>query len=370
MPESVPINRTRLLTARKRRGLTITELAEKMELDVRTISSYESGQKSPSPAALVRLARVLGFPLEFFEGNDIEAIDPAGVSFRSMSRMSARLRDTALGQGALAIEFLDWLERRFELPEPRLVDLRYDAEAPEGAADSLRRLWGIGELPIRNMVHLLEANGIRVFSLSIDAREMDAFSLWRGNTPIVMLNSFKSAEHSRFDSAHELAHLVLHRHLAPGSKIAEAQADAFASAFLMPRASVLANCPAFITVDQLIQLKAIWGVSVSALNYRLHKIGRTSDWQYKALCIEISKRGYRTCEPNEMPRESSIVLPKLLASLHKDDGLTRSAIAAALKLPPGELNDLLFGLTVSAIDGNRKGEPSPFGRKADLRLVK
>src|SRR3546814_6566541 len=48
-----------------------------------------------------------------------------------------------------------------------------------------------------------------------DTKNVDAFSCWRNGQPFVFLNTFKSAERSRFDAAHELAHLVLHRHGGP-----------------------------------------------------------------------------------------------------------------------------------------------------------
>src|SRR5438094_162699 len=82
-------------------------------------------------------------------------------------------------------------------------------------------------------------------ALAIDAKEVDAFSMWHGETPFVFLNTKKSCERSRFDAAHELGHLVLHRHGVPQGQQAEAEANAFASAFLMPRASVLAMAPRF-----------------------------------------------------------------------------------------------------------------------------
>ncbi len=89
----------------------------------------------------------------------------------------------------------------------------------------------------------------------------------------MFLNLQKTAEHGRFDAAHELGHLVLHRHGSPGGREAEREAHAFASAFLMPEASVIARAPRFATIDQLEKLKRIWGVSVAALNHRLHTIG-------------------------------------------------------------------------------------------------
>jgi Zn-dependent peptidase ImmA (M78 family) len=163
-----------------------------------------------------------------------------------------------------------WVESRFDLPAPDLLDLR--DEQPEVAALVLRQHWGLGERPIKNMVHLLEAKGIRVYSLAENSVEVDAFALWHSKTPFVFLNTLKSAEHGRFDAAHELGHLVLHRHSGPQIPDAEKQANAFASAFLTPRASVLARAPRMATLRNLIQLKKQWIVSVAALTYRLHAL--------------------------------------------------------------------------------------------------
>jgi Zn-dependent peptidase ImmA (M78 family) len=223
--------------------------------------------------------------------------------------------------------------------------------------EALRHHWGIGELPISNMIHLLEAKGVRIFSLAIDAHEVDAFSMWKAATPFVFLNNNKSSEHSRYDAAHELGHLVLHRHGGPRGREAEQEANAFASAFLMPRASVIAHAPRFPTVATLVKLKRIWTTSVAALNYRLHAVGMLSDWQYRVLCIQISRNGYRTKEPNEAPREISQVLPKIFSALHQD-GVSRPGVARALCIPQSELECLMFGLAMASIEGGRKGTSS------------
>jgi len=363
-------NPTLLTFARKRRGMTKTELAKRVNLDLRTISAYESGEKKATRSALIRIQNALEFPMEFFFGEEIEIPPSEGVSFRSLSRMTAQQRYMAECQGALAMKLTAWLERRFELPPNTIPDLKYLATTPEVGADSLRRIWGLGELPIRNMIHLLEANGVRVFSLSIEAKEVDAFSWWAGDVPVIMLNSFKSAEHSRFDAAHELGHLVLHRNIgASRSRDAEFQANAFASAFLMPEGSVRGYPLRFPTVEQLISLKRIWGVAASALNYRLHKLQLISDWHYRSLCIEIGRRGFRTREPEEQEREFSAILPQLLKSLYEEDGLTRSAIAKDLSISRSELDQLLFGLAITSIEGFRTGAPDS-GNRASLKLVR
>lgn len=360
-------NPTRLTLARKRRGLTMTRLAAGVGVDVRSISAYENGEFSPDEDKLQELARVLHFPVEFFFGDDLDELTPDSASFRALSKMTAAQRDTALGSGTIALLLNRWIEVRFELPVAQLPDLS-QSENPEAAAGALRQHWGLGELPIKNMVHLLEAKGVRVFSLAVDAAEVDAFSMWRESTPFVFLNTNKSSEHSRFDAAHELGHLVLHLHGAPQGQDAEREANAFASAFLMPRASVLANVRrALITVDHLIKLKKYWTVSVAALAYRLHSLGILSEWHYRTLFIEISSRGYRKKEPEEAQRETSQVFAKVFSSL-RNESVSKGDIAAELFVLNEEIEQLVFGLALTSLAGTGKLRRS-VSKRPQLRVV-
>jgi Zn-dependent peptidase ImmA (M78 family)/DNA-binding XRE family transcriptional regulator len=360
-------NSKRLTLARRRRGLTKTKLANLLGVEVRSITGYESDEYKPDRDRLMQLAEKLHFPVQFFFGDDLDEIAPDIVSFRSMSKMTAGQRDTALGAGAIALLLNQWIEARFELPCAALPDLSQEA-SPEAAADTLRRLWGLGELPVKNMIHLLESKGVRVFSLSIDTTQVDAFSMWHTETPFVFLNTKKSCEHSRFDAAHELGHLVLHRHAGARGQEVEREANAFASAFLMPRASVLANAPHMATVDQLVRIKVYWTVSVAALAYRLHDVELVSDWHYRNLCIEIAKRGYRKREPNEAPRETSQVLAKIFAAL-REEGVTKLDIAVALNVHADELDQLVFGLALTSLSSRTHVPINSPAKRPHLRLV-
>src|SRR5439155_26408451 len=95
----------------------------------------------------------------------------------------------------------------------------------------------------------------------------------------VFLNTGKSSERRRFDAAHELGHLVVHKHAAPGG---------------------------------------IAAVSVAAMAHRLHQLGIMSKWTYQTLYTEISRRGYRTKEPFSARMETSQVWQKVFAELRKD----------------------------------------------------
>lgn len=360
-------NPTRLTLVRERKGLSKSELAALIDVDLRSIVAYESGEFCPSPEALYRLEKELGFPALFFEGEDLDKPIPDVASFRSLSKLKPTRRDMALAQGAIALYLNQWLESKFELPKADLPDLSRE-RSPAEAASAIRQIWGLGELPIRNMVHLLEAKGIRVFSLAIDTRDVDAFSMWQENTPFVFLNNNKSSERSRYDAAHELGHLLLHHHGSPQGREAEREADIFAGAFLMPQASVIARSPRNAAVDDLVRLKRIWNVSVAALNYRLHEVGMMSEWQYRTLNMQISKRGYRTYEPDGAPRETSQMLQVMFATLYQE-GMPRAAVSRTLHLPQSELEQLMFGLTITSIEGSRTTEPDPTNRPR-LSLVK
>jgi Zn-dependent peptidase ImmA (M78 family) len=315
-----------------------------------TISRLENGANEPEDETVDALARALDFPRGFFFAEDVDELPAEAASFRSLSSMTAKERDAALSAGVIAYLFNDWVAERFDLPSVDVPEQRADA-SPETAAQVVRASWGLGEQPISSMIKLLESKGVRVFSLCEDTKNVDAFSCWRGDQPFVFLNTFKSTERSRFDAAHELGHLVLHRHGAPqDSRQAESEADRFASAFLMPMDDVQSRVRYVSDLESLVRAKKRWGVSVAALNYRLHKLRVVSDWQNRSLNIEMSSRGYRRSEPDGLPPETSALWPQVFTSLWRDR-VTRENIAAELNVPSSELDTILFRLTSQHSDG-------------------
>jgi len=345
-------SRSRLTVARLRRGRTRKSLAEAVRMSEKALYGYEHGPTTPSEETVEALAHVLRFPVSFFYGPELELFSTEGASFRALSRTTAKQRERARAGGALAFELNSWIESRFSLPAVDVPDLKPEKDA-EAAALALRTHWALGDSPISNMIHLLEAKGVRVYSLAEDCEEVDAFSLWRDNRPYVFLNTLKSGEHSRFDAAHELGHLVLHQHGAPSGQPAEHEANRFASAFLLPRTAAFGTISRNASLDYLMKVKRAWGLSLAALVYRLHEIGLLSDWYYRTLCIEIQRQGFRKQEPQPGLREHSQVLAKVFELL-KAEKIMRHDVAAKLSWPVEELNALIFQLVLSAIPGAKK----------------
>lgn len=348
-------NGKRLSLARKRQRLTAKELAEKTGKSPVTITRLETGQNQADSDTLSKLADALGYPLEFFFKEDPPSLSPQIVSFRSLSSMTARERNAALSAGDYGVELYDWLDRNYNLPK---LDLPFfdPSLTPEAAAESLRQHWGLGYQPINNFIKLLEAKGIRVLSLEESTANVDAFSFWQNEKAFVFLNSFKSAERSIFDTAHELGHLVLHKHgetsgADEDTRTAEIEANRFASAFLMPEEDIRARMPRLITADLIIRAKKRWRVSAMALGYRLHHLSAPmiTEWQYRSICIELGKRGYRTREPDGIQREVSTLWNKVLSELWADRK-SLADIADELLLPRKEVEKLLFGILPQSRD--------------------
>lgn len=358
-------NMSRFDLARQRRGLTKRELAHRLDVTDRTISNWYSNQEVDD-RILQKAAEILDFPVNFFYGDDFEKVEAQAVSFRALSKMTAKKRDMAISQTILAEMLSKWIDQNFDLPAPDVPDLhelRNDVSIdnfqsldeidedneqyylefsfPEICAETLRKAWGLGEQPIGNLIALLESKGIRVFSLTNDAQDVDACCRWTNDRPFIFLNTSKTAERCRFDLAHELGHLVMHKHgVVEG--IQEQEANAFASAFLMPRRSISAEPIRSPSLKSIVMKKSIWRVSAAALTYRYHKLGIISTWNATSIYKQLAQRG-KNNEPNPIAHETSLLLDKVFQAL-SDEKFQLSELTNALNITLEEINNLTFHL--------------------------
>lgn len=355
---------SRLTLARERRGLTRAALGRALDVTPRSISRWELGEVQPMPAVLARMAEVLELPVSFFFAPDADDLTEAAVSFRALSKTPALRRDSAISAGRLAMDIARWIDERFRLPQNDVPTL--PGYEPEIAAQVVRERWGLGVAPIPNLVHLLEAHGVRVFSLATDVAAVDAFSFYRADgVPFALVNTSKSGERQRFDLAHELGHLTMHcEDEVPHGRDAEHQAQRFAAAFLMPRDDVIAQPLWNADVTRILQARRRWRVAAMALTHRLRELAMLTEWGYRDACVTLSERGFRRSEPGGITPETSQLLTKVFGAL-RDQGVKASDVAAATHLTVDELNRHVFGLVPVAVAGGGRGG----GPKATLRAV-
>jgi Zn-dependent peptidase ImmA (M78 family) len=355
-------------------------LAKASGLSHRILVYHETGGEiEPSEETLNALSSALKFPVEFFFKPDVDEISSEAASFRALKKMTASQEAVAIAAGTLSVELEHWIEKRFDLPKPNLPLLR--GVDPETAAEMVRAKWSLGQRPIKNSIHLVEAHGVRVFSLPVESANVDAFSLWHDRppydpTPFIFLNSTKTGERRRFDIAHELGHLVLHRYGSPPNRQAESEADRFASALLMPKADVLAHIPRGApSVEKIHAMKRRWKVSAMAMVVKLWHLKVLSEWQYRSLLVSLSEAGYRRSEPDGIDNEQSQVLTKVLDAL-RSEGTSRQTIARALGITPSEMNALISGLVISSIPTTESmssrapdSQDRPVSERPHLQLV-
>ncbi|MZG16307.1 helix-turn-helix domain-containing protein, partial [Streptomyces sp. SID5914] len=205
--------RSRLRTARELAGLSQTQLARESGLTPAAISQFESGAARPSPDTGSVLASVLGVPQKFFHEAMVESHEGF---FRSLRRTSVsdRRRARAIAHVAHDLAAHASSAQRFcagDVPMLPVSGLQAERAEVEEAAARVRKIWGLPSGPVSDVVGLLETHGVAVIRLPLDNKDVDAFSLPFPDHPVVVLGTDKDDRaRSRFDSAHELAHLVLH----------------------------------------------------------------------------------------------------------------------------------------------------------------
>jgi len=206
--------------------------------------------------------------------------------------------------------------------------------------------------------------------MSQPSQQLDAFSFWVGTEPFVLLNARGTAERRRWDIAHELGHLVMHRgHHVPTDRGREDEADEFASHFLLPADRLHATVSTPVTLASVRKEKVAWGVSAFAYIRRLRSLGYASEWEYRNLVIEASKAQLRRHE-DDISSEQSESLTTLLAGLRSRFG-GLGAVAKDLNVHDCLLEQLFLGLTPIALSKcqiEHVAPPSPTLRPS-LRLI-
>lgn len=330
---------TRLSVARRLRGKTKATLAREVGVTPTAIAQFEKNLSNPTQGVLAQLCLQLGLPREFFgAGRPLTLLPASGAHFRSLRSTSAAAREQALAYGELCLELVDLIGAYVDLPPVSLPDL----ELPEDLSDDdiaetarlTRESWGMGHGPIPSVVQAIEAHGIIALRLPQGTdTAVDAFSTYSGQRPLMFLSPIKDDKaRSRFDAAHELGHLVLHPDTEPGSKLIENEAHRFAADFLMPRDEIISSLPRRIDWPTFHELKRHWGVSLRALVFRAHTLGRLSDASYRRANQQLSIWGVP--EPGPLgPAESPQVLG-MARQVITDSGYDFDNITAAGRVAP------------------------------------
>ena len=339
------------------RRVTQVQLASMVGVSPATVSKWRAGSQAPEREALERLASVVNVTPEWFTRPLSEKVSPplfrsnasAHVAARAM--LEARL-EWAQDVAVALMEFVDYPElnlpmRRYSDPE-EITD-----EDIELAAAECREMWRLGRVAVQDLALAVEGAGIIVIREETGVAQIEGLSAWSDavGRPLVLLSADKdNGFRSRFDLAHELGHLILHRHVThPNERerhnLLEKQAHRFAGAFLLPAETFSAEIKIPPTLDDLLLLKHRWGVSVAAMIMRLRALGLLDHDGAQVLFKRRSARWGAKAEPGDGDRKPE--QPRLLRrtiDLLVDEGvMPRDAIPRHLGLSAGDI-EMLAGL--------------------------
>lgn len=317
----------RLRNARMYRGLTLTELANRTDISKQSLSLYENDNNTPDYMKVRLLATELNFPYDYFFQKDRYVAKTETTYFRSFASATKKDRTAQSIKLEYVAKLYEILLEYISFPEMNLPNISFEGyddvfecesdeaiQEIENVANKVRKYWGLGNGPIKDLQYTLEKNGIIVTGFDTNEDKIDAFSqrtIVEGNNIyfIAVALGNRPEGRIRFDMAHELGHILLH----PWSedletitkeefKARERQANMFASAFLLPKDSFGKDVASYPTNLKYYQfLKNKWKVSIQAMIYRTHQLGIISDNQYQYLMRQVSKNGWRIKEPDDVP---------------------------------------------------------------------
>lgn len=344
-------NPERLVLLREARGMLKNELAAQIGTTPSAVGQFEQGRIRPMPETLLRISLVLGVPPDFFTGGAPTVVPSEACHFRRLRSSTQQEQRRVRAEGALILSVVEHLDTLVDLPAETLSTLSSALQGTESVtqlARIVRQEWKLGTGPIASMVGLLEREGVVVVQAAGHSERLDAFSAWVGSRPVVFLATEKgSASRRRFDAAHELAHLLMHTDVSPGALEVERQADAFASAFLLPEEAFVAECPRRLAWERLLELKQRWKVSLAALVRRAYDLGIYSEATYRRAYVQLNEKGWRQQEPAEPDMEHPQTVQRAIRLL-EGSGYPRAQIAQAVQLHSEDLMRLL-GSSVSTM---------------------
>lgn len=356
------LNHLRLTEARLAKRITQTELSKRVGVTRQSISYYEMGQKSPEPLVMSRIAAELEQPLYYFTKQAEESFGVHGANFFRKVGADTKRRNMA---SAVYAKWLSCAAYQFNSVAnfPKLAIPEYEPngdgcdsytdEEIEDIAEEVRSHFGLGLGPISNMVRLLESKGVIIARVQMTGEKVEAFSYWSGEQPFIILSSDKkSAARSRFDAAHELGHLCLHKWVGEEQlqdkdrlKQIESEADRFAGAFLLPKKS-FPNEVFSSKAEGFIPLKSRWKVSIQAMIYRCKNLGLFDDHQVTNLYKQISYKKWRTIEPldrgnNALVIEEPLLLKKIAELVFDSGALTVGEYKRKVGYSDNDLSQLI-----------------------------
>lgn len=281
----------RIKALRGERQITQAALAEALGFnDRQTVVAIEAGERRVTPDELVRIAQALHTSVETIL-DPYRLIGEGAFSFRAKEVAEADL--TTFEEQARR-----WIATYRELglqegAEPRLLGQKLELtrrssfEDAEAAAETLWRIWKLGDVPADTLEEAIETH-LDVLVLYVDAPAgISGAASQLPGLQAILVNRREPRGRRSFDLAHELFHVLTWDAMPPrrvepqetsptkGNRV-EQMAESFAATLLMPAPVVFARWETRAGEELALWVKrtaAQLRVSAPALQWRLFNLG-------------------------------------------------------------------------------------------------
>lgn len=304
-------------------GFSRKELSDEIKVSEQAIWQYEVKNMMPEINKIYELSKLFNVKTTYFISEQPsllqnESVDKHSIAFRAKNhKASTKILNRQYHQATYLSNVTNYLFAYVKKPSMLILDLiqevfnEYHEDINRKVfikkSAKLSRKCLMGKNRNNELLFFIEKSGIVVYEKNID-EDVDAFSFWSDNNiPYIVLGNNKGvAVRRNFDIAHELGHLVLHRHIQFDTlsqeeyKTIEKEADMFAAEFLLPEDEFIEDFNQLSkksNPDHLKLLKEKWFVSIQAIGMRAYYLGLLSDVQYRYFWTSINKKGYKKIEP-------------------------------------------------------------------------
>jgi Zn-dependent peptidase ImmA (M78 family)/DNA-binding XRE family transcriptional regulator len=329
-------NPVMIILARESRGIPQRALAKELDVTQAMVSKIESGYLQPSEETVAKLAGTLKYSQDFFY-QPFERYHAGAHFYRKHKTLPAKIStqiEASLNIYRLQVnQLLTAAEIDFvELPE---CDIDEYGNARE-VARAVRQYLRIPAGPIANMTEILESIGIVVIPFDPGTRQFQAASMHANKAKYVtLINSKMPGDRFRWTLAHELGHMVMHRLPSPNM---EAEADEFASEFLLPSREIRSDLKNLYP-EKLAGLKIRWKVSMSAILLTALKLGAITERQYRTVIYKLAADGITRANEDagpSIPVEKPSLISELIDFHLTELGYSLSQLSDFLWIKVGE----------------------------------
>lgn len=226
MTETIPVNKEILVWARQSMGLTIDDVAKKLDKEKDVIISWESGLSAPTYPQLEKLAyQLYKRPVAVFFFPSIPKESSPKTDFRTLpGTITDTLSPDIIKLYRKAKVYQINLKQLYEEKSPDSILTKYFTVDEDTEISLLCReirnyleipihdqfSWKSYDIAFKNWRNALETKGIYIFKDAFQNNNYSGFCVYDEEYPVIYINNSMAISRQIFTLFHELCHLLFH----------------------------------------------------------------------------------------------------------------------------------------------------------------